>query len=68
MLGASPLALRIFSVLSYALYAWYVLCLGSWFTDRWVRWCVWLALLFTPFVMVFLLVCSAAMAWPSRCS
>jgi hypothetical protein len=53
LFGPGALALRSFSLLCYLLYAWYVWRVGGALKDRLVRWCCWLALLGTPFVLEF---------------
>lgn len=51
--GMAPLGLRIWSVLAFALYAWYAWRMGGWLRSRLVRWCFWAALLGAPFLMDF---------------
>jgi hypothetical protein len=53
LLGDGLLALRIWSVLAFALYAYYVLKLGSTLVNRAVRVCFWSALLLMPFALDF---------------
>jgi hypothetical protein len=51
--GMAPLALRLFSVLSFAVYAAYTWRLGSWVLDALVRWSLWSALLLAPVLIEF---------------
>ena len=51
--GPGLFALRLWSVLSFLLYACYTWKLGAAITSRLVRWCFWLALLCTPFFIEF---------------
>ncbi len=53
LFGPAPWVLRAFSVGSFVLYAWYVFRVGEWFQSRIVRWCIWPAMLATPFVIEF---------------
>lgn len=51
--GPDLFVLRIWSVLGFVLYAWYSWHIGRRVHDPLVRWCLWLALLCTPFVLDF---------------
>lgn len=51
--GMDPLGLRIWSVLAFVLYAWYAWRMGGWLRSRFVRWCLWAALLGAPFLLDF---------------
>lgn len=53
LFGESLFGLRIWSVLGFGLYAWYVWRCGPWFTSAVVRWCAWAALLCVPFMVEF---------------
>lgn len=53
MFGPSAFALRAFAVLCYPLVAWSSWRLGARVADPVVRWCLWAALLATPFVLEF---------------
>lgn len=53
LFGMAPWALRLFSVLAFVLYAWYVREAGSLIPDRLARWCAWIALLTLPWVIEF---------------
>ncbi len=53
LFGPSAFSLRTFALLSYLLYAWYVWCMGLSIADGMIRWCTWIALLATPFVLEF---------------
>jgi hypothetical protein len=53
LLGMAPWALRLFSVLAFVLYAWYVREAGALIQDRLVRWCTWIALLTLPWMIEF---------------
>jgi hypothetical protein len=51
--GMAPWSLRLFSVLSFLLYAWYAWHWGARLNDRVVRWCLWTALLLAPVLIEF---------------
>ncbi len=51
--GTAPLALRIWSVLAFVAYAWYVWRMGAWLKIRLVRWCFWTAFLACPLLLDF---------------
>jgi hypothetical protein len=51
--GPDLFLLRIWSVLGFLLYSWYAWCLGRHVASSLVRWCLWSALLCTPFVLDF---------------
>jgi len=51
--GLSLFGSRIGSVLAFPLFAWAVYRIGSLLNDRLVRWCLWAALLFCPFLLDF---------------
>ncbi|MBK8500178.1 MAG: hypothetical protein IPL52_15485 [Flavobacteriales bacterium] len=51
--GSAPLALRLFSVLGFLLYALYVWRFGLQIDQMLIRWALWAALLLTPFVLDF---------------
>ena len=53
MFGHSLVALRMWSVLSFVLYAWYLWRCGAWFSSAFVRWCLWAGLLCVPFMIEF---------------
>lgn len=53
LFGDSPLALRGWSVIAYALYLFYAWRMGGWFDSVLVRWCLWAALVLTPFQIEF---------------
>lgn len=53
LFGPGEFSMRLFSVLAFALYAWYAVRLASMIADRMVRAGLVLALLFTPFVIEF---------------
>lgn len=53
LFGPAAWSLRLFNVLSFVVYAWYVGRLGTLIERRVVRWCLWLALLFLPFGIEF---------------
>lgn len=53
LFGDHMIGMRIWSVLAFVLYAWYVWRMGSWVRWDVVRWCTWAALLFTPFLIDF---------------
>ena len=51
--GTVPLALRIWSVLAFAAYAWYAWRMGAWLKVGLVRWCFWTAFLACPLLLDF---------------
>jgi len=51
--GMAPFALRLFNVLSFAVYAMYVWRSGAWVRDTFVRWSLWGALLMAPVLIEF---------------
>lgn len=53
LFGMAPWVLRGFSCASFLLYAWYVHRCGRWIASPTIRWCLWAALLMTPFVLEF---------------
>lgn len=53
LFGMAPFALRSFTVLSFALYAWYAWRMGAWVRDAVVRWSLWSALLLAPVLIEF---------------
>lgn len=53
LFGPAAWSLRLFNVLSFLLYAWYVGRLGGLIEHRVARWCLWTALLFMPFGIEF---------------
>ena len=53
LFGESLPGLRVWCVLSFVLYAWYLWRSGDWFVSTMVRWCVWATLLCVPFMVEF---------------
>lgn len=53
LFGPGVFALRLFSLLSFPLYATYLFRLGALLDDRLIRWCTWLALLAAPLMLEF---------------
>ena len=53
LFGPGVLSLRLFSVLSFILFAAYLFRLGAWIDDRLIRWCTWLALLTASMMLEF---------------
>ena len=53
LFGESLIGLRMWSVLSFLLYAWYLWRCGPWFRSAFVRRCMWTALLCVPFMIEF---------------
>ena len=53
LFGESLIGLRMWSVLSFLLYAWYLWRCGPWFRSSMVRRCTWAALLCVPFMIEF---------------
>ena len=51
--GQSLVALRMWSVLSFVVYAWYLWRSGEWFRSTFIRWCAWAGLLCVPFMIEF---------------
>jgi hypothetical protein len=51
--GMAPIALRLASVLAFAVYAWYTWRMGSWMRDTLMRWSLWAALLLAPVLIEF---------------
>ena len=51
--GLAPWSLRLFSALSFVLYAWYAWRCGALVRGPVVRWCLWAALLFAPVLVEF---------------
>ena len=53
LFGESLIGLRMWSVLSFLLYAWYLWRCGPWFRSAFVRRCMWAALLCVAFMIEF---------------
>lgn len=53
LFGHQLWALRLFSAVSFVLYAWYTWRWGQWLADRWARWCFWSAMLLMPWVIEY---------------
>ena len=51
--GKNLFGLRVWCVLSFVLYAWYLWRSGAWFHSFFVRWCAWACLLWAPFMVEF---------------
>ena len=53
LFGHSLFGLRVWCVLSFVLYSWYLWRSGAWFRSPFVRWCAWTCLLCVPFMVEF---------------